>query len=173
MILNSAIFNWKRNNGLPEKSFLDYVLYMAICFTCLSAYVPYVPTCFCILRVYIPMFFVFYVPTCVGLCVFILFHREGFFRLQDVWDILQGYGSTMLCCHYHSRCFCQIPSSPFPNMSYFTSKDKTPARWQMERKRYDIWFREKMIYIDIGCKSATEQTNKWRKDTKDKEATLI
>ena len=35
-------------------------------------------------------------------CVFILFHREGFFPLQDVCDILEGYGSTMLLwvlCH--------------------------------------------------------------------------
>ena len=42
-----------------------------------------------------------------------------------------------------------------------------------DRKRYDIWFRENMIYIDIGCKSAAQQTNKWRKDTKDEEVTLI
>ena len=91
MILNSATFSWKRNNGLPKKSFLDYVLYMVICFTCLSVYVPYVPTCFCILRVYIPMLFVFYVATCVGLCVFILFlpfarclrHTSGV-RINDV-----------------------------------------------------------------------------------------
>ena len=49
-------------------------------------------------------------------CVFILFHREGLFRLQDVWDILEGYGSTMLCCEYHSRCFCQVPSSRYLKM---------------------------------------------------------
>ena len=30
-----------------------------------------------------------------------------------------------------------------------------------------------MIYTDIGYKSATQQTDKWRKDTKNKEATLI
>ena len=29
--------------------------------------------------------------------VFILFHREGFFRLRDVWDIIEEYGSMMLC----------------------------------------------------------------------------
>ena len=29
-----------------------------------------------------------------------------------------------------------------------------------------------MIDVDIGYKSATQQTDKWRKDTKDKEATL-
>ena len=49
-------------------------------------------------------------------CVFILCHREGFSHLQDVWDILEWYGSTMLCCEYHSRCFCLVSSSPFPKM---------------------------------------------------------
>ena len=42
-------------------------------------------------------------------CVFIFFHREGFFRLQDVQDILERYGSTILCCEYLSGCF--LPSS--------------------------------------------------------------
>ena len=32
----------------------------------------------------------------------------------------------MLCCEYHSRCFYQVPSSPFLKMSYFTSKGETP-----------------------------------------------
>ena len=30
-----------------------------------------------------------------------------------------------------------------------------------------------MIYIDIGYKSTHHQVDKWRKDNKDKEATLI
>ena len=30
-----------------------------------------------------------------------------------------------------------------------------------------------MIYVDIGYKSVTQQTDKWRKYTQDKEATLI
>ena len=40
------------------------------------------------------------VCVCVCMCVFvfIFFHREGFFRLQDVWDILEEYGSMILCC---------------------------------------------------------------------------
>ena len=62
-------------------------------------------------------------------------------------DILEGYGLTMLCCEYHSRFFCQVPSSPFLKMSHFSSKDKTPAHWQLERKRYDILFRKKIAYI--------------------------
>ena len=109
------------------------------------------------------------VCVCVCVCVcaraLILFHRGGFFWLQDVLDILQGYGSTMLCCEYHPRCFCQVPSSPFLNMSYFNSKDKSPARRKLERK--------KVMYIDKGYKSAHQQTDKWRKDNRDKEANLI
>ena len=26
----------------------------------------------------------------------------------DVWDILEGYGSMMLCCEYYSWVFCQV-----------------------------------------------------------------
>ena len=58
-------------------------------------------------------------------------------------------------------------------MSYFTSKDEKCSEHELEEKRNDIWFREKMIYIDIGYKLATQQTDKWRKVTKDKETTLI
>ena len=55
---------------------------------------------------------------------------------------------------------CQVPSFPFLKLSYFKSKDETPARRKLERKRYDTWFLEKMIYIDVGYKSATQQTDK-------------
>ena len=113
------------------------------------------------------------VCVCVCMCVFILFHRGGFFRLQDLCDILDGYGSAMSCCEYYSRCSCQVPSFPFLNMSYFTSEGETPACQKLKRKRYDIRFCKKMIYIDTGYKSAHHQTDKWQKDTKDKEATLI
>ena len=58
-------------------------------------------------------------------------------------------------------------------MSNLTSNDETPARRQLERKQFDRWFCEKMIYIDLGYKSGTQQTDKWQKDTKDKEATLV
>ena len=55
----------------------------------------------------------------------------------------------MLCCEYHSRCFWQVPSSPFLKMSYFTSKDETPAHRQTGEKQYDI-FGSRKRYIDIG-----------------------
>ena len=115
-----------------------------------------------------------YMRVYVFMCVFILFHREGFLYQQDVWDMLEGYGSTILCCEYHFRWFCQVSSSLFLKMSYLTSKNKTPA--------YDIYCLRKKeiyiyiyiyIYIDIGNKSPNQQTNKWWKDTKDKKATMI
>ena len=40
---------------------------------------------------------------CARACVcgvLILFNREGFFRLQDIWEILEGYRTMMLCCEY-------------------------------------------------------------------------
>ena len=84
---------------------------------------------------------------CVCVCVFIFFHREGFFRLQCVQDILERYGSTIFCCEYLFGCFCQVPSSPYLKMSYFTSKDENSSH--------------------------QTKSDKWQKDTKDKEATLI
>ena len=59
------------------------------------------------------------------------------------------------------------------NVINITSKDEDSSEHKLEKKRYDIWFRKKMIYIDIGHKSAVQQTDKCRRDTKDEEATLI
>ena len=76
------------------------------------------------------------VCVCVCVCLCILFHREVFFRLQDVWDILEGYGSTMLCCEYHSRCFDQVPRSPFLKMSIFhlqRQNSTTRTNWREMR----------------------------------------
>ena len=75
---------------------------------------------------------------CVCVCVFIFFHRRGFFRLQDVWDILEKYGSTILCCEYLAGCFCQIPSSPYLKMSCFTSKDQNSSLLNTREKT--IWY---------------------------------
>ena len=62
---------------------------------------------------------------------------------------------------------------PFLYTLYFTSEDETPAHQKLERKWYDISLGEKIIYIDIGYKSTQNQTDKWRKDTKGKENTVI
>ena len=74
-------------------------------------------------------------------------------------------GTDQRCyVEYHFKCFCQVPSSPFLKMSYIsapkTPKYENPSEHKLERKRYDIWFRENTIYIDIGYKSAAHQTDK-------------
>ena len=51
-------------------------------------------------------------------------------------------------------------------------KPQPTLNWRENNMIYNV-LREKMIYIDIGYKSTHQQTNKWRKDTKDKEAFLI
>ena len=92
------------------------------------------------------------VRACV--CVFILFH------------LLVSSGCTtsvtyVRCSDQRSFAvsittgFCQVPSSPFPNLSYLTSKDENSSRQFTGEKT--IWYNvphEKVIYIDIGYKSA-------------------
>ena len=102
-------------------------------------------------------------------CVFILFHllvssgyttSVTYVRSSDQWSFVVSI----------SRGFYQVPSSLFLNLSYF--KLQPTAYWR--EKRYDLMFAlEKMIYIDIGYKSAHYKNRQWWKDTKDKEATLI
>ena len=74
-------------------------------------------------------------------------------------------GTDQRCyVEYYPRSFSQVPSSPFLKMSYIsppkTPKSENSSEQKLERKRYDIWFRENMIYIDIGYKSAAQQTDK-------------
>ena len=64
---------------------------------------------------------------CVCVCVFIFFHHEGFFRLQDVQDILERDGPTTFCCEYLYGCFCQVPSSPCLKVLNFTSKGENSS----------------------------------------------
>ena len=85
--------------------------------------------------------------TPVWACVFTFIHREGFFRLQDVQDILERYGSTILCCEYLSVCFCQVPSSPHLKMSYFTSKDENSSPQHTREKT--IWYIDDQRKDDI------------------------
>ena len=80
---------------------------------------------------------------CVCVCVFIFFHCEGFFRLQDVQDILEGMDqrscvvniSWLRYAKFHHRRIWKCHISP-PRM-------KAPAALLVERKRYDI--------NDINC----------------------
>ena len=74
----------------------------------------------------------------VCVCVYTL-PPVGFFRLHDIFDIREKFGSTIFCCEC-SVSFCQVPSSLFLNLSYFTSKDENSSHRLLERKRYDIMF---------------------------------
>ena len=113
------------------------------------------------------------VCVCVCLCVFMLFH------------LLVSSDSTTFVTYVRSsdqqsfvvsisRGFCQVPSSLFLNLSYFTSKEENSSWQPLERKQYDIMLAlGKMIYINIGYNTAIRLAVKLRKDTEDKEATLI
>ena len=66
------------------------------------------------------------VCVCVCVCVFMLFHLLAsstcttsvrYVRSSDQWSFVVSI----------TRGFCQVPSSLFPNLSYFTSEDVTPA----------------------------------------------
>ena len=94
------------------------------------------------------------VCVCVCVCVYVYtLLPAGFFQLQDVFDILEMFRPTSI-----SRGFCQVPSSLILNLSYFISKDGNSSSELLERKRYDIILAcEKIIYIDIGYKSAQRQ----------------
>ena len=83
-----------------------------------------------------------------------------------------GHGSTILCCEYLSGCFCQVPSSGYLKCHISSPKTKLqPA----ENWKEAIWYIRvtKRWYIDIGYKSVRPKIDKWQKDIKDKEATLI
>ena len=62
---------------------------------------------------------------CVCGCVYTL-PPVGFFRLHDIFNIHEKFRSMIFCCEY-SGSFCQVPSSLFLILSYFTSKDKNSS----------------------------------------------
>ena len=68
----------------------------------------------------------------VCICLFPL--KE--FLLSEIWCQRSAlrFWSTMWTLQ---RCLCQFPSSPFLNLSYFTSKDETPVQH---------WTRKKMVW---------------------------
>ena len=103
------------------------------------------------------------VCVCVCACVFILFHLL----------VSSGCTTSVICVRSSDRrsfvvstsgCFCQVPSSLSLNLSYFASKDENSSRSLTGEKM--IWynaFRKKMIYIDIGYKSATVKPTSYEK----------
>ena len=115
-----------RDNGHPYRILPDPKILVLIKNILLLLVIELIATCVCVRAC---------VCVCVCVCVFVFFHREGFFSLQDVWDMLEGYGgSTILCCECYARCFCQVLSSPLLKISYFTSKDENSARQKTGKK---------------------------------------
>ena len=100
---------------------------------------------------------------CVCVCVYILPPWRLFPSARcprHTW----GHGSTILCCEYQLTALCQVPSSPYLKMSYFTSKDENSSRSISGEKT--IWYNtlcEKMIYIDIENKSAHTKPTSYEK----------
>ena len=85
--------------------------------------------------------------------MFIPFFCKSFFHLQHVLDILEGTDQRS-CVEGIILYYCIAHYTSAKSFQYFTSKEKIPTHPQPERKQYDICTREKMIYIDIGGKSA-------------------
>ena len=74
---------------------------------------------------------------CVCMCVFTLFHllvsSGGTASVTHVrWLDQQSFVVSII------RVLCQVPSSPFPNLSYFTSKDENSSPQLTGEKRNDI-----------------------------------
>ena len=104
---------------------------------------------------------------CVSLCVFcvfIFFHPEGSFRLQDVRDILEGTEQR----------FCVMSINPgasakFLHLGIWKCHISPPKTKNLASKNWRgndmiLTVREKMIYIDIGYKSAPslyQKMTKW------------
>ena len=99
----------------------------------------------------------FLVHVCVCLCSSACWFLPAARHLWYTWEVR----INDLLLWAFSGCFCQVPSSLSPNLSYFTSKDENSSCSITGEKT--IWYntlREKMIYIDIGNKSArTKPTN--------------
>ena len=56
---------------------------------------------------------------CVCMCVCLYsFIVNASSVCNNVLDTLEGYQSTILCCEYYTRCFCQAPLSLFPNVIF-------------------------------------------------------
>ena len=96
---------------------------------------------------------IYYLPDCV--CVLYTLPPVGFFRLHDMCDIREKFGSTIFCCEYFS---VLLPSS-FISISesilfHLQRRKLQPTAYWRENDMICLESVEKMIYIDIGNKSA-------------------
>ena len=89
------------------------------------------------------------VCVCVCVCVCLYSSTCRLFptarRLWHTWDVQ----INDLVVVSIARGFCQVPSSPFPNLSYFTSKDVTPSHRKTGEKT--IWYTGILQKDDIYC----------------------
>ena len=70
---------------------------------------------------------------CVCVCVFILFHLLASSDCKTSVTYLRCSDQRSSVVNI-ARGFCQVPSSPFPNLSYFNSKDVTLSRQKTGEK---------------------------------------
>ena len=105
------------------------------------------------------------VRVCVCVCVF--FHREGFFRLQNAQDIIEGTDQQSCVVNISWLRYAKFHHLRIWKCHISPPKTKTPA--------YSLGYNllhKKMIYIE-DINRPWCNAHKWQKDTKDKEATLI
>ena len=97
------------------------------------------------------------VCVCVYVCVCVCLYSSTV-KASSVWKMSKTYLRVRindLVLWIFVDWLCQVLSSPCLKMSYFTSKDENSSRPPTGEKT--IWYnalREKMIFIDIGYKSA-------------------
>ena len=72
---------------------------------------------------------------------------------RRLWHAWEGRINDLLLWVWFGR-FCQVPSSQFLNLSYFTSKDENSSPLLLERKRMIYNALTKRWYTDIGYRTA-------------------
>ena len=105
------------------------------------------------------------VCACVRVCVCLYSSTCWFLpAARHLWYTWEVRINDLLLWAF-SGCFCQVPSSLSLNLSYFTSKDENSSQPLTGEKtiRYNVCFVEKMIYIDIGNKSAQDKPTSYEK----------
>ena len=103
---------------------------------------------------------IYCLSVCVCLCSSTCWFLPAARHLWYTWEVR----INDLLLWAFSGCFCQVPSSLSPNLSYFTSKDENSSHSITGEKT--IWYNmlcKKMIYIDIGNKSACTKPTSYEK----------
>ena len=71
----------------------------------------------------------------VRVCVYVL-PRQGLWLFEMMPETCVSVQLNNVMLSRLLQCLCQFPSSPFLNLSYFTSKDENSIHRKLERKRY-------------------------------------